>query len=99
MKHAIVLLQIAKNTSCPGAPDESGEDIARVHGAEKVADTVEEARENNDSDSRSSNMSTPITTPASVSPRISPAPTQRLAVGVVKPPPSHKNSHTIPGTD
>ena len=58
-------------------------------------DTVEEARENADSDSRSSNMSTPTTTtPASVSPRISPAPIQRLAV--VKPA-SHKNSNTIPG--
>ena len=118
VKHAIVLLQIAKNASCPGTQAGSTDDIARVHGAEKVVsirihntarhsatqnysrilpqvDTVEEARENVDSDSRSSNMSTPTTTPASVSPRISPAPTQRLAV--VKPA-SHKNSNTIPGT-
>ena len=114
VKHAIVLLQIAKNASCPGPQGGSTEDIARVHGAEKAVsmrlssqqphnycemlsqvDTVEEARENVDSDSRSSNMSTPTTTPASVSPRISPAPTQRLAV--VKPA-SHKNSNTIPGT-
>ena len=59
-------------------------------------DSVEEALplENVDSDSRSSNLSTPTTTPASVSPRVSPAPTQRLAV--VKPA-SHKNSNTIPG--
>ena len=111
VKHAIVLLQIAKNASCPGTQDGSSDDIARVHGAEKVVsmspsppenysrvltqvDTVEEARENLDSDSRSSNMSTPTTTPASVSPRISPSPAQRLAV--VKPA-SHKNSNTIPG--
>jgi len=96
VKHAIVLLQIAKNASCPGVQDDSTDDIARVHGAEKMSDTVEEARENIDSDSRSSNMSTPVTTPASISPRISPATTQRLCVGVVKPPQSHKNSHTIP---
>ena len=112
VKHAIVLLQIAKNASCPGPQGGSTEDIARVHGAEKAVstrlpsnlinycemltqvDTVEEARENVDSDSRSSNLSTPTTTPASVSPRVSPAPTQRLAV--VKPA-SHKNSNTIPG--
>ena len=60
-------------------------------------DTVEEAKENVDSDSRSSNMSTPITSPASVSPRRSPAPTHRLAVGGVKAPASHKNPNTIPG--
>ena len=90
VKHAIVLLQIAKNASCPGTQAGSTDDIARVHGAEKVVslepsnpstmlpqvDTVEEARENVDSDSRSSTLSTPTTTPASVSPRISPAPVQ-----------------------
>lgn len=110
VKHAIVLLQIAKNASCPGTQAGSTDDIARVHGAEKVVslepsnpstmlpqvDTVEEARENVDSDSRSSTLSTPTTTPASVSPRISPAPVQRLAV--VKPA-SHKNSNTIPGSN
>lgn len=50
---------------------------------------MEEAKENIDSDSRSSNMSTPITSPACVSP--GPARVR------VKNPASHKNSHTIPG--
>ena len=36
VKHAIVLLQIAKNASCPGTQGGSTDDIARVHGAEKV---------------------------------------------------------------
>ena len=36
VKHAIVLLQIAKNASCPEGQDDSTDDIARVHGAEKV---------------------------------------------------------------
>ena len=36
VKHAIVLLQIAKNASCPGTQGDSTDDIARVHGAEKV---------------------------------------------------------------
>jgi len=96
VKHAIVLLQIAKNTSCPGPQDDTAEGIAEVHGAQREVDTVEEAKENVDSDSRSSNMSTPITSPASVSPRRSPAPTHRLAVGGVKAPASHKNPNTIP---
>ena len=36
VKHAIVLLQIAKNASCPGTQEGSTDEIARVHGAEKV---------------------------------------------------------------
>merc|ERR550532_2036054 len=88
VKHAIVLLQIAKNASCPEKKADSTEDIAGVHVTQKKVDTVEEAKENIDSDSRSSNMSTPITSPASVSP--GPARVR------VKNPASHKNSHTIP---
>ena len=43
MKHAIVLLQIAKNASCPGTQGGSTDDIARVHGAEKVVSMKYEA--------------------------------------------------------
>ena len=41
VKHAIVLLQIAKNASCPETQDGSTDDIARVHGAEKVVSRPE----------------------------------------------------------
>ena len=43
VKHAIVLLQIAKNASCPGTQGGSTDDIARVHGAEKVVSMKYEA--------------------------------------------------------
>ena len=39
VKHAIVLLQIAKNTSCPGPQDDTAEGIAEVHGAQREVST------------------------------------------------------------
>ena len=68
VKHAIVLLQIAKNASCPG--EEDGQ-LAMVHGATSGSDGVEgegveEARETRvDTDSRSS-LSSPRRSPANI---------------------------------
>jgi len=68
VKHAIVLLQIAKNASCPGEEDVQ---LAMVHGATSGSDGVEgegveEARETRvDTDSRSS-LSSPRRSPANI---------------------------------
>jgi len=66
VKHAIVLLQIAKNASCPGEDDGQ---LAQVHESSRSSDGggeegVEEARENRaETDSRSS-LSSPRRSPA-----------------------------------
>jgi len=67
VKHAIVLLQIAKNASCPG---EEEEQLAMVHGTSRGSsdgvEGVEEARETRaDTDSRSS-LSSPRRSPANI---------------------------------
>ena len=81
MKHAIVLLQIAKNASCPAENDVSEDNLAPVHGVEVSVDKSEEASEGGaggtaslgaETDSRSS-LSSPRRSPVSASPRVSPA--------------------------
>ena len=80
VKHAIVLLQIAKNASCQSEA-EAAEDtgLAPVHAGEAPVDKSEEASEAGaaagaETDSLRSSLSSPRSrrSPASVSPRISP---------------------------
>ena len=78
VKHAIVLLQIAKNASCQSEA-EAAEDtgLAPVHAGEAPVDKSEEASEAGagaETDSLLSSLSSPRSrrSPASVSPRISP---------------------------
>jgi len=102
VKHAIVLLQIAKNASCPSENDVSEDNLAPVHGVEVSVDKSEEASEGGaggtaslgaETDSRSS-LSSPRRSPVSASPRVSPA-THLRVVGHGSKASAMKNS-TIP---
>ena len=102
VKHAIVLLQIAKNASCQSEAESADDNLAPVHGIELAVDKSEEVSEAGavggaslgaETDSRSS-LSSPRRSPVSASPRISPAAHLRV-VTTGAPSKAMKNS-TIP---